>query len=175
MHIILGLLAIAGALYFYVMRARNAAHMASELMDVANDVRLAARRFGFKRKMNVHPVEGLDDGNVAIAAIATAFLELDNLPTADQRDHFLVQLQSKFDLDHTSAEELAVLGRWLSDQCQSPSGAITRITRRLYKLEGTPAFEPLLTLINDTMNAANSTLSDRQRDALDDIKRALKL
>ena len=74
------------AIYFFFVRARNVGHMAGDLVDTAQDVRLAARRFGFRRKTNVHPVETIEDPRLAVGAIATAFVELDDLPTKEQRD-----------------------------------------------------------------------------------------
>ncbi|QLQ20376.1 MAG: hypothetical protein HZT43_19915 [Exiguobacterium profundum] len=57
-------IALLGALaagYYFWRRSRNAANIATELMDVASDVRLAARRFGFKRQADIHPVEAVED------------------------------------------------------------------------------------------------------------------
>jgi len=175
MPIILALIAALTAVYFFVIRARNTADMANEVFDAANDVRLAARRLGFKRKNNIHPVENIENANLAIASIASAFLELDSLPTADQRSQFLIQLQSVFHINKEEAEELSVLGRWLFMQCNSPHAAISRITKRLYKIEGTQAFEPLLALIKGTLTETGDSLNDQQLSALDDIKLGLKL
>ena len=99
MPFILSLIAIAGAAYFWFNRAQNAKNAAVDILDAANDVRLAARRFGFKRRTNGHPVDDIDEPNVAIATIATAFLELDDLPTQNQRDQLAVQLQYQLNQD----------------------------------------------------------------------------
>lgn len=48
----MAILSIIGAAYFWTQRARNARDMLGDVGDMANDVRLAARRFGFTRKMN---------------------------------------------------------------------------------------------------------------------------
>ncbi|KAB7610316.1 hypothetical protein F9L33_13495 [Amylibacter sp. SFDW26] len=175
MPLLIGLIGIIIAVYFFIMRARNAADIASDLLNAGNDVRLAARRFGFKHRAKTHPVENIEDPRVAIVSVASAFIELDDLPTADQRRNFMLQIQSVLDTNHEDAEELAVLGRWLSAQCQTPSAAITRITKRLYKIEGIQAFEPLLTLIKNTLETSDVELNDKQISALDDIKRGLRL
>ena len=44
MHIVLGILGLLTAVYIFVMRARGAAEMTHELLDIADDVRAAARR-----------------------------------------------------------------------------------------------------------------------------------
>lgn len=172
MPFILSLIAIAGAAYFWFNRAQNAKDTAVDLLDAANDVRLAARRFGFKRRTNVHPVDDIEDPNVAIATIATAFIELDDLPTQNQRDKLAVQLQYQLNQDTKAAEELMVLGRWLMGQCGRPDAAISRVTRRLYKFDGVHSVEPLMTVLK---NLAGENLSDSQSDSIAEITRAFHL
>ena len=172
MPFILSLIAIAGAAFFWFNRAQNAKDAAVDLLDAANDVRLAARRFGFKRRTNVHPVDDIEDPNVAIATIATAFIELDDLPTQNQRDQLSVQLQYQFNLSQKGAQELMVLGRWLMQQCERPDAAISRVTRRLYKFDGVQSIEPLMTVLK---NLAEENLSDSQTDSLGEITRAFRL
>ncbi|HCP80670.1 MAG TPA: hypothetical protein DIT67_03450 [Octadecabacter sp.] len=130
MPFIIVLLGTIGAAYFWTQRARKARDMVNDVADMANNVRLAARRFGFNRKMNVHPVESIEAPRLAIAAIGPARLELDELPTAEQ--------------------------------C---------ISRKLYKIGGTEQMEPL----TEPLNATVTSLRGRWREALEDIKRAMRL
>ncbi|AKS45694.1 hypothetical protein SAMN05444287_0792 [Octadecabacter temperatus] len=171
MPFIIALLGIIGAAYFWAQRARNARDVVGDVADMANDVRLAARRFGFSRKMNVHPVENIEDPRLAIAAIGAAFIELDDLPTAEQRKLLQIQIRSKLRADAEEAEEMEVLGRWFMSECGGADPAVARISRKLYKIGGAEQMEPLLELLK----ASVTTLSDRQRDALDDIKRAMRV
>jgi hypothetical protein len=172
MPFILSLIAIAGAAYFWFNRAQNAKDAAVDLLDAANDVRLAARRFGFKRRTNVHPVDDIEEPAVAIATIATAFIELDDLPTQEQRNQLSVQLQYQLNQDPKSTEELMVLGRWLMQQCGRPDAAISRVTRRLHKFDGVHSLEPLMTVLK---NLAGENLSDSQSDSIAEITRAFRL
>jgi hypothetical protein len=56
------------------------------VLDMANDVRLAARRFSFQRRVNIHPVESLEGPRAwRPPRRRSPFLELDDLPTAEQR------------------------------------------------------------------------------------------
>jgi len=102
MPFILALLGIIGAAYFWAQRASNARNVVGDVADMANDVRLAARRFGFSRKMNA---------------------------------------------------------------------AIARLSRKLYKIGGAEQMEPLM----DILKASVTSLSDRQREALEDITRAMRV
>jgi len=172
------LIAALGALiaaYFFFVRARNVGHMAGDLIDVAQDVRLAARRFGFRRKTNVHPVETIEDPKLAVGAIATSFVELEDLPTKEQRDALQTALREAYRLDAKEAEEITVLGHWFVSECGGAEQAITRLGRKLYKLDGKNSFAPLLTILNATAQANGSGLNAHQRSALDEVKRAFRI
>lgn len=170
MPFILALLSAAAVAYFWFNRARNAADLAGDLANAANDVRLAARRFGFRRRANIHPVESIEDPDVAVAALAAAFLELDDLPTAEQR----AALESGLALPQKDAAELTVLGHWFVGECGTPGQAVARISRKLFKLNGADSFEPLMDVLG-AVAAAGNGLSYNQKDALEDVKRAFQI
>ena len=172
MPIVLALIGAATAFYFLVIRVRNAADIATDVADMANDVRLAARRFGFRRRTNLHPVESIEDPNLAISAIALSFLELNDLPTQEQRNAMIVQSQSVLGVGKTDAEEMMVLGRWFMSECGGPDAAISRISRKLYKMDPS-GFDPLMRLVKAVL--PDEGLNDKQREALDDIKRAFRI
>ncbi len=173
MHIILGLIGLATAAYFIVVRARNGAQMAGELMDVADDIRAAARRFGFRRRQNVHPVETIEDPRLAIGAIATAFIALDDLPTAEARGQLDKQLRQHLNLSAEEAQEIEVLGQWFVSECGGPLMAVPRLAKKLHALDsGGTAFQTLMAVIQ---GLAGDGLSTRQSEALHDIKNAFRL
>jgi hypothetical protein len=144
-------------------------------MDMANDVRLAARRFGFRRRTDLHPAEAIEDPAIAIAGIASAFIELDGLPTSDQRSALVRQMQTVLSLPAQDADELAILGRWIASECGPPDAAISRLSRKLARLGGVDSFSPLLTILNGTLTASSAALNTRQKEALDDVQRAFRI
>ena len=172
MPFILAILGAIAAGYIWYLRTRTAASVAQDLAGAASDVLNAARRFGFRRRANVHPVESIDDPNLAIAALGSAFLELDDLPTAEQRAALLRALQSHTYQDLSGAEESLILGRWLVGECNGAEPAVTRLARRLAKLDRKGAFEPAMAVLRDVAAAGSGTLSRRQKEALDEIARA---
>lgn len=172
MPFLIALVGIIGAVYYWSNRTRNTRDVAGEVMDMANDVRLAARRFGFKRQSNLHPVESIEDPRLAIASIATCFIELDGLPTEEDRKRLSIQLRSRLRADADEAQEMEVLGRWFMAECGGADPAISRLSRKLYKLGGAEQMEPLIDILK---RAVVSDLSDKQRDALDDIQRAMRI
>jgi len=171
MHIVIAVIGIITAVYFFVMRARNAAEMTSEILDMADDVRAAARRFGFRRNKAAHPVDAVEDANTAAATVATAFLELHGLPTEETKNGLLVSMQSELEISKSDAEELLILGRWLMNECNGPEPAITRASRQLFRLTDGD-IGPLMEILK---SASANPLSDRQREALDEIRRAFRI
>ncbi len=175
MPFLIAALGALAAVYFFVIRARGAADMASEVLDAANDVRLAARRFGFTRKTNIHPVEAIEDPDIALASIGAAFVELDDLPTREQRDALSAAIARTCEMTLQDAEELGVLGRWMVGECGSPDQAIVRLSRKLFKLQGANGFAPVMEVIKMVSTAGSGSLSLKQKEALDDISRAFKV
>lgn len=168
----IGLVTVA---FVWVMRMRNAATMAQEPAGVAEEVISAARRLGFRRRQNSHPVDCVDDPKLATAALAIAFLELGGLPSPDQHDALLAALQRRCDLGLKDAEEMLILGRWLVTESRGPAPAVTRLCRRLAKIDRAGGFTPLMAVLNDTARAGRGGIvSERQKDALDEIARAFK-
>jgi hypothetical protein len=164
---VLGLL--AGAI-IWMGRARAAADATRELTGVAQDVMAAARRFGFSRKLNLHPVESLEDADVAIAGAGIAFLELGGLPTREQLDRLAVSLQSHLGQSADKAEEALILGRWLVTESGGAAPGLERLTRRLLKLRGAASFQPLMAVLKDVAaTARDGKVSARQSEALDEI------
>ncbi|NRB19325.1 MAG: hypothetical protein HRU33_17570 [Rhodobacteraceae bacterium] len=167
MPLLIAILGIAAAVYFVLNRARNAALMAGDLVDVAKDVKLAARRFGFRRQTNMHPVESVEDTNLATAALAIAFQQLDGTPGRDQSDKLICQLQGQLGMDSDAAENAAVLGRWLVSQCGGTEAALARLSRKAYRLGGAEALQPLMEILNGSLS--DNGLSPRQQDAMDGV------
>ena len=110
---------------------------------------------------------------LATSAIALAFLELNDLPTQDQRDAMVLQTQSTLGVSKADAEEMMVLGRWLMNECGGADPAISRISRKLQRIDGAHSFDALMTLIKSVL--PDSGLNDEQGDGLDDIKRAFRI
>ena len=174
MHIIAAVIAILGAAYFWMHRARNAAEMTQELGGMASDVLSAARRFGFRRRYDQPPVDSLEDGNVAIAGAALSFLEIGGLPSREQHDALNRSLQSHLNIPMKDAEEALILGRWLMNESGGPSPAFARLTRRLGKLDRN-GFTPLMAVVKDVAAHGGGGLTALQQDALAEIGRVFRI
>ena len=167
--ILLVLTAIGGAIWWWARNnPRDAIHAAQ---DVATTLKNAPRKLAFRRQMNAHPVEGIDDARIAICAIAQAFIELDDLPTKDQRQRLNLMLRTKLRCDDSEAEEMEVLGRWLLTQCNGAKPAIPRLSRRLNKIEGDASWDLLQDILAELVE---DNLSQGQTDAIEDIRLAFR-
>ncbi|WP_281857736.1 hypothetical protein [Litoreibacter halocynthiae] len=175
MPILIAIIGALGAAAYWYFRMRDIGVAGRDLVNVANDVRLAARRFGFSRRSNIHPAESIEDPKVAIGGLAVVFLELDDLPSQDARIAMTRELQRATNVILQDAEELAILGRWLMSECGGPEPTVTRLSKKLFKLGGGEQLAPLMQVLNAIGTAGDGSLSERQRDALDDIKYAFKL
>ncbi len=159
---------------YWIWRMRMAAEATKELGDMASNVLSAARRLGFRRRMNAHPVESVEDPALAISAIGIAFLELSGLPSSEQHAALARSIGRHTGADAEKTEEMLIVGRWLVTESNGPQSAIPRISKRLQKLDPA-AFQPLLSVLNDVGQSGSGALTDRQREALDDIARMMKL
>lgn len=170
MHIVLlALTAIGGAIWWWV-RA-NPREAIGTAADLATTVRNAPRRLAFRKQTNAHPVEGIDDPRIAITAIAQAFIELDTLPTKEQRDLLAYAMSGELDCTAEEVTEIEVLGRWLVTQCQGAELAVPRLARRLKKIDDGRSWDRLLGVLG---HLVQDELSSSQESAIEDMKLAFR-
>ncbi|MEO9863226.1 MAG: hypothetical protein ABJO29_07750 [Yoonia sp.] len=166
--IILILSTLGGLIWFWVRsNPRDALNVAS---DTVTTIRNAPRRLAFRRQTNVHPVESIDDPEVAVGTMAMAFIGLDDLPSKDQYDHLHLLLRSKLRCSEEDAKELQVYGRWVIQQCGGEVEAFDRVARRLKKLNGTDYLSVAQDIFGEL---AKDGLTERQQEAISDLMRIL--
>ncbi len=149
-------------------RIRAAKDAVDDLSDIASDVMAAARRLGFRRRPNTHPVDAIEEESLAAGALSVAFLDLGPRLTDEGRATHLRALQQHLGISLQDAEEMLVLGPFFVNECQGPLPAVSRLGRQLRKLGGNQALDPALQVINDVAGATGG-LNDTQRDALHDL------
>jgi len=160
---------IGGAIWWWIRsNPRDALDIA---VDTAQTVRNAPRKMAFRKQTKAHPVEGIDDPRIAIAAIGAAFIELDDLPTKEQRDKLSAAMFSILDCLKDEATEMEVLARWLVTQCDGAKSAVPRLARRLKKIDDGQSWSRLERLFAELVQ---DELSANQQDAIGDVKLAFK-
>lgn len=174
MPILIALLGIIFTAYIWAQRASAARDVLSDLGNMASDVKAAARRFGFTRKLNIHPVESIEDPNIAAAAIADAFVALDDMPSKEQQAALKLSLGNVLHVGPKGAEELMILGHWMVNECGGPQPAIARISKKLFRLEGSDAITPMMQILEGVTGEGAASLSVHQKEAIGEIKLALR-
>lgn len=174
MPIILGALAILAGAYIWYIRYQNAKEGAETLMDAANDVRLAARRFGFRRKANVHPAESVDDARLGALAVVSAMAQMDQAWSKELSDRLTVEAQRVFGVAHGEAEEMVIFAKWLSDQSSTYAEIVRRLAKRLAALGDDTVRQDLGALIQGVCMDADGELSEDVSDALATVNRHLR-
>lgn len=175
MPILIALIGAAITAYIWMNRAKRGAEIASDLIDVASELKNAPRRYGFRRRANQHPVDGIEEPNLAISGLAVAFLEMDNLPTADARAQMDVSLRKHLGLDAKQAQEITVMGRWFVEECHGAVQAFPRLAKKLHKLDGASHFNNLMAILTEITQSTEGGPSTRQSEALTDLARIFRL
>jgi len=173
MHILLAVLGIAAGIGFWIWRARNAASAASELVNAADDIRAAVRRFGYHRKANVNPLDGIEDVRLAAAGILVAFANMDDVLSREEIAAVARECATAFTAEADEAEQIAAYGRWLIQQSNNMDEAIRRLGRNLETKLSAVEKQQLFGMIERVCGVEGGGLSDAQRYALDQLARQL--
>ena len=174
MHILLGILAVVGGVLFWIWRTQNAATAARDVVEVADDIRAAVRRFGFSRKANQHPLDGIDDPRLAAAGILAAFANMDGALSRDEIAGIAKTCRDAFGCSAHDADQIGAYGRWLIQQ--SPNNmdeVIRRLGRNLVHKLDEAEKQDLLTMIERVASIEGGGLSDIQADAMERLARQL--
>lgn len=174
MPVIIAVVGLLVAAFFWYNRIKQAGHAVGEIKDAANDVRLAARRFGFKRRSNVHPIDALDDARLAASGIVAATAQMDSMWDQGMSDAMVQQAQSVFDVAVDEAEEMVVFARWIADQGGNPHETVRRMARRLKQLAGRDAMDDTVLMIRGVSGRGGRGLSRDAEEAIETVERVLK-
>ncbi|MFS8183208.1 hypothetical protein ACMG4P_16865 [Pseudovibrio denitrificans] len=167
MHFILGVVALLAAGLIWYNRIRNAAEVGAEVVDKANDARLAIRRFSYQRKAGKHPIFTIDDARVAGGSLAVAFMEVGDTPTTEQKFRLQTEISKRLHVSVEEAKEILALGHWFTGQCNDAHTAAVKLAKQLSKLAGPDVSHDLQAMLyvglsdGETMTAAQrATFND---------------
>lgn len=129
MHIVIGVITALGALAFWIIRAREAAHAAHELGDMAGDVRGLFRRRRWRKKTEIDLSRQVKDPSLAAAVMMCATAQSDALLTEREHQVMLDLMQRNMGLDAQKAEELFAQARWLTSDMKDLDATLRRVSR----------------------------------------------
>ncbi|MEM9796189.1 MAG: hypothetical protein AAF919_06855 [Pseudomonadota bacterium] len=164
------LVAIGGAIFWWARsNPRDALSVADDAITTARN---APRKIAFRRQTKAHPVEGIDDPALAVLAIGQAFLRLDGLPAREDQAKLRDMSRILWRWSDAEAEEAVSLAGWLVDQCGSASAAMSRLARRLFKIDGDQSWPELDRLLQAV---ASGEMSVTQQEAVGELRVALHM
>jgi len=173
MHILLAVLAAAAGIGFWLWRAHTAARAASDLLETADDIRAAVRRFGFNRKAKGNPLDGIADARLAAAGILAAFANMDGGLGRQEIAAIAEECRRAFHAEAEEAQQIGAYGRWLAQQSANMDETVRRLARNLEtKLTGEEK-EQLFGMIERVASIEGGGLSDGQRRTLENLARQL--
>ncbi len=173
MHILLAALGLLAATAFWIYRIRQAADSTRVVLDAAQDVKAAARRFGFKTRANQHPIDGVDDPRITAAALLVLVAETDGGISTNERDSILEQLQKVFDLPAVEADELFLFAKWLANQSSNPDDMLRRLIRRTVHLGGRNTIPDMIGMVKAVGEADTGTMTDDTSQVIAKLKQLL--
>ncbi len=112
MHILMSILGALGVLLLILWRMQQAAHVARGLGDAAADARGLFRRWQWRRKAQVNPLDLISDPREAATAMMVAVAQADGLLSEVERDVIINQIRSAFKATERQADELLAAARW---------------------------------------------------------------
>jgi len=170
MHILIAVLGVAIGIGLWLWRARLAAKAA---IDTADDIRAAVRRFGYRRKANTNPLDGIDDPRLAAAGILAAFASMDGGIGREEIASIAEECRRGFQTDAGEAEQIGAYGRWLVQQSTNMDEAVRRLARNLEGKLTDVEKDQLMGMIERVASVEEGALSEAQRCTLDQLARQL--
>lgn len=164
MGVLLAVLGAMGAVVFWMWRIRNAAEGAQIAMDLAGDAASAIRRFGFRRKSGVNPLDVEEDARLAAMAAMASVARMDGERTAAQTALLTATAERLFQARPDEARDMAAYGFWLSANAQ-PEEALRRLDRNLSRKLGPAEWKELFAAMK-AAGEVEGPLSERQTAAI---------
>lgn len=174
MPLVLAALAALVGGYFWYLRYQRARDAAEMLADAASDVRHAARRFGFRRKANIHPAESVEDSRLAALSIVAAMAQMDRPWSTDLSRELTIETQRAFGVRVDEAEEMTVFAKWMSEQSSTYAEIVRRLAKQLGGLGDREIAQNLASMIETVCTKPDGDLSDDVTDALATVNRHLR-
>lgn len=173
MHILIVLITALLAIGVWIWRARAAAAVSHEVLDVAADAKAALRRFGYRQKAGRHPADSVDDPRLAAAGMMAAIAKMDGDITAAQMNALRVECRATFRVDQKEADDIAAFGRWLAGQSQDPGDGIRRLAKIVRDRAGAEAHSDLVRMLGRIASVEGGAPSEIQTEAITLVKRSL--
>jgi len=127
MHILISVLSALATVVFILWRINQAAHAARDLADAAGSMKGYFRRWQWRRKVNVNPIDLIEDPREAASILMVAVAQADGPITERERLAILTQMQNRFSATPQQAGELLARSQWLVREGIDPAEVMRRL------------------------------------------------
>lgn len=173
MHIVLGVLAVLGAIAYFVIRANQVGQAGKELAETAGEVKGLFRSARWRSKSKTDPFAEIDDPRLAAAVMMHAIAKCDGDVTENQRVAMLDSMQTKLGLEKKTAEEMLVRARWLIQDLNDTSTTLRRAAPPVDRNCTPQEIDDLLDMLAGIANVEGEA-TGLQKNAIDGLKRRLR-
>lgn len=170
MPYLIALLGLIGGLGFWYYRFMLAKDAASELLNMADDVRLAARRFGFKRRNNQNPIDAIEDPRLSAVGLLVVIAEEDGAMSQQELEAIQFQARKVFKCSAEEAAELLAFGRWIANLSPNRSETARRLARRTVGIGGNSIIDDLNAMIRAVATTDGREPGGEALQAIDRLK-----
>lgn len=127
MHILAALATGIGVILFILWRMQQASNAVRDIAGAAEEVQGVFRRWSWRRKANVNPLDLIDDPREAAATMMVVVAQADGALTEKERLAILARMSQHFGATVKQGEELLARGRWLVQNKVDPSETFRRV------------------------------------------------
>lgn len=113
MHILVSVLGALGMIVLVLWRIRQASQIASDVAEVAGSARGAVRRWRWRRKLNVNPIDLIEDAREAASVIMVAVAQADGLMSDVERTAITGEIEQRFGATPEQAVVLLARTQWM--------------------------------------------------------------
>ena len=170
MELVVILLLVGLATWFWLGKTRDGGGGSNSAGAGPHAVTGAARHLNYHHRQDRHPVDCIDEQNIAIGALATAILELGGSPGESDRSRMNIALRTALRISAEDADQVAILGRWMIGQCRGAAQSVTRLGTRLYLLTGPRGMMHLGEVVEAMFPGSAADMSPQQKRAMYELK-----
>jgi uncharacterized tellurite resistance protein B-like protein len=164
MHILAAIGAALGVALFVLWRMQQASHAVRDVANAADEVHGFFRRWSWRRKANVNPLDLVEDPREAATAMMVMVAQADGALTDKERLAILQQISEHFGATSKQGDELIARGRWLVQHSVDASEVFRRLAPSIRKACSVSEREDLIVMLKAVATAEGPLDEHLHRD-----------
>ena len=157
MHILVSLLGALGMGIFVLWRLQQAAYLARDVADAAGSAKGMFRRWKWRRKVNISPIDLIDDPREAASVLMIAVAQADGRVSDVERATIARQIKTFFGASDDQSNALIAQTEWAVRDGMDTSEVMRRLTPMLKKTTTPIQRGQLVAMLTATATADGKT------------------